>query len=217
MRLSASDTVLMSLKHIELVAFDCDGVMFDTAQANRYYYSHVLQHFGRPALSEDQFRYVHMHTVHESMAYLFPDENTLDAAHEFRKTMDYKKYLSFLTVEPQLVSLLEKLRPQIKTAIATNRTDTMEQLLAEFDLDGYFDLIVTSSDVKQPKPHPEALLKILDYFNLSPHQVIYIGDSQVDELAARAAKIPLVAYGNRELDAKYHIDRLGELEVLLDI
>ena len=205
------------MKNIKVVAFDCDGVLFDTAQANRFYYSHILQHFGRPALTEEQFRFVHMHTVHESMAYLLPDENTLEAAHDFRKTMDYRKYLSYLKVEPQLVALLEKLRPRIKTAIATNRTDTMEQLLAEFDLDGYFDLVVTSSDVKQPKPHPEALLKILEYFGLASHQVIYIGDSQVDELAARAAKIPLVAYRNRELAAEYHIDSLGELEELLNI
>ena len=207
----------MSLKHIECVAFDCDGVMFDTAQANRFYYSSVLEHFGRPALSEEQFRYVHMHTVHESMAYLFPDENTLAAAHEFRKTMDYRKYLSYLTVEPRLVSLLEKLRPRIKTAVATNRTDTMEQLLAQFELDGYFDLIVTSSDVRQPKPHPDVLIKILDHFSLAPHQVIYIGDSQVDELAANAADMPLVAYRNRELDAQYHIDSLGEVVEILGL
>ena len=207
----------MSLKHIEIVAFDCDGVLFDTAQANRYYYSHILQHFGRAAVTDEQFRFVHIHTVDESMAYLLPDEKQLEAAHIFRKTMDYRKYLSYLTVEPHLVALLEKLRPQIKTAIATNRTDTMEQLLAEFDLDGYFDLVVTSSDVKKPKPHPEALLKILEYFGLASHQVIYIGDSQVDELAARAAKMPLVAYRNRELAAEYHIDSLGELEELLDI
>jgi len=207
----------MPMKNVKLVAFDCDGVLFDTAQANRFYYSHILQHFGRPALTEEQFRFVHMHTVHESMAYLLPDENTLEAAHDFRKTMDYRKYLSYLKVEPQLVALLEKLRPRIKTAIATNRTDTMEQLLAEFDLDGYFDLVVTSSDVKQPKPHPEALLKILEYFGLASHQVIYIGDSQVDELAARAAKMPLVAYRNRELTAEYHIDSLGELEEILDL
>jgi phosphoglycolate phosphatase len=207
----------MSLKHIELVAFDCDGVMFDTAQANRFYYSHILQHFGRPALTEEQFQFVHMHTVNESMAYLFPDENTLEAALVFRQTMDYRKYLSYFAVEPQLVSLLEKLRPRIKTAIATNRTDTMENLLAEFDLDGYFDLIVTSSDVQLPKPHPDALVKILDHFGLAPYQIIYIGDSRVDELAARAAKIPLVAYRNRELAAQYHIDSLGELEELLDL
>ena len=151
------------------------------------------------------------------MAYLFPDENTLEAALVFRQTMDYRKYLSYLTVEPQLISLLEKLRPRIKTAIATNRTDTMENLLAEFGLDGYFDLVVTASDVRQPKPHPDALVKILEYFGLTPHQIIYIGDSRVDELAARAAKIPLVAYRNRELAAQYHIDGLGELEELLDI
>ena len=207
----------MSLKHIECVAFDCDGVMFDTAQANRFYYSSVLQHFGRPVLTEEQFRYVHMHKVHEYMEYLFPDKNTLEAAHEFRKTMDYRKYLGYLTVEPRLVSLLEKLRPQFKTAVATNRTDTMEQLLAQFDLDGYFDLIVTSSDVKYPKPRPDALIRILDHFSLAPHQVIYIGDSQVDELAARAAKMPLVAYRNRQLAADYYIDSLGEVEELLGL
>ncbi len=205
------------MRNIELVAFDCDGVLFDTEQANRFYYSHILQHFGRAAVTDEQFRFVHMHTVDESMAYLFPDEKQLEAAHIFRKTMDYRKYLRYLTVEPYLVSLLEKLRPQIKTAIATNRTDTMDRLLAEFELDGYFDLVVTSSDVKRPKPHPDELLKILDHFDLVSHQVIYVGDSRLDELAAKAAEIPLVAYRNRELAAEYHINNLGEIEELLDL
>jgi HAD superfamily hydrolase (TIGR01509 family) len=205
------------MNNIEVVAFDCDGVLFDTAQANRIYYSQLLQHFGRPALTEEQFRFVHMHTVHESMAYLFPDEKILKAAHVYRQTMDYQQYLSYLRVEPQLVSVLEKLRPLLKTAIATNRTDTIEQLLAKFDLDGYFDLVVTASDVKRPKPHPEALLKISGHFRLEPHQVLYIGDSAVDEQAARSAGMPLVAYRNRELSAEFHIDGLGELEKLLNI
>ncbi len=205
------------MRNIELVAFDCDGVLFDTEQANRFYYSHILQHFGRAAVTDEQFRFVHMHTVDESIACLFPDEKQLEAAHIFRKTMDYRKYLRYLTVEPYLVSLVEKLRPQIKTAIATNRTDTMDRLLAEFELDGYFDLVVTSSDVKRPKPHPDELLKILDHFDLVSHQVIYVGDSRLDELAAKAAGIPLVAYRNRELAAEYHINNLGEIEELLDL
>jgi len=207
----------MIMKNIKAVTFDCDGVMFDTAQANRFYYSHILQHFGRPALTDEQFTFVHMHTVGESMAYLFPDETTLAAAYDFRKSMDYRQYLGYLTIEPHLVSLLEKLRPQIKTAIATNRTDTMDRLLAAFNLDGYFDLVVTASDVRRPKPHPEALLKILNYFDLEPWQTFYIGDSKVDEMAARAAAIPLVAFRNRGLSADYHIDTLKELEELLDL
>ena len=131
--------------------------------------------------------------------------------------MDYREFVKYLIMEPHLVALPEKLRPHTKTAIATNRTDTMERLLTEFDLDGYFDLVVTCRDVKYPKPHPEALLKILDHFGLAAHQIIYIGDSQVDEQAARAAGIPLVAYRNRELSSDYHIDSLKELEELLDV
>jgi len=199
----------------EVVAFDCDGVLFDTEQANRVYYSNILQHFGRPALTEEQFTYVHMHTIFESLAYLFPDEKTLAAAHLFRKTMDYGKYLCYLTVEPHLVSLLQKLKPKFKTAIATNRTDTMNRLLAAFDLEGYFDLIVTASDVERPKPHPDALLKISDHFDIPPDQVIYIGDSRLDELAARTAGMPLVAYRNPELSAAYYVNSLNEIEGLL--
>ena len=83
----------ISSREIKLVTFDCDGVMFDTAEANRVYYSNILQHFGRPAVTDEQFAFIHMHTVGESMAYLFPDKETLSAAHEFRHGMDYNQYL----------------------------------------------------------------------------------------------------------------------------
>lgn len=202
---------------VKVVAFDCDGVLFDTEQANRAYYSRILQHFGRPAVTDEQFAFLHMHTVFESLAYLFSDEKTLSAAHVFRKGMDYREYLGHLTVEPHLFSLLEKIRPHFKTAIATNRTDTMNRLLAEFKLDRQFDLVVTASDVERPKPNPDILLKILDYFDLLPHQVIYIGDSQLDEMAARAAAIPLVAYRNPALAADYHVNSLNEIEALLGV
>ena len=203
--------------NFKVVAFDCDGVLLDTEQANRVYYSNILEHFGRPAVTDEQFTFVHMHTVYESLAYLFPDEKSLAAAHLFRKTMDYQQYLSYLTVESHLVSLLEKLRPQFKTAIATNRSDTINRLLAAFDLEGYFDLIVTASDVERPKPHPDALLKISNHFKLPPDQVIYIGDSRLDELAARAAGMPLVAYRNPALSAEYYINSLNEIEGILGV
>ena len=54
--------------NFKVVAFDCDGVLFDTEQANRVYYSNILQHFGRPAVTDEQFVFVHMHTVFESLA-----------------------------------------------------------------------------------------------------------------------------------------------------
>ena len=203
--------------NVKVVAFDCDGVMFDTAQANRAYYSRILQHFGRPAVTDEQFAFVHMNTVSESLQYLFPDEEHLAAAHNLRKTLDYKQYFRYLTIEPHLKTLLENIRPQFKTAIATNRTDTMSRILADFNLEGYFDLVVTAGDVERPKPYPDALLRIVNYFDILPHGVIYIGDSHLDELAARAAGIPLVAYRNPALSADHHIHSLDEIHRLLGL
>jgi HAD superfamily hydrolase (TIGR01509 family) len=207
----------MRADQIKVVTFDCDGVMFDTARANRIYYSRILQHFGRPAVTDEQFEFVHMHTLDESMTYLFPNDEDRKAAYEFRQRMNYREYLRYFKVEPHLTSLLEKLRPRMNTAIATNRTDSVNRLLGEFRLIRYFDLIVTSSDVRRPKPHPDALLKVLAYFDVSPEETLYIGDSQLDEMAARSAGLRLVAYRNRQLASDYHIDTLEELEGLLKL
>ena len=72
---------------LRVVAFDCDGVMFDTLDANRHYYNHILQRFGCPPMDAAQLRFVHSHTVQEALAHLFADEAMRQAAHDFRKTM----------------------------------------------------------------------------------------------------------------------------------
>jgi HAD superfamily hydrolase (TIGR01509 family) len=205
------------MKDFKVVAFDCDGVLFDTEEANWAYYNHILKHFGRPAMTPEQFAYAHQHTLDESITYLFNDEESIAAVYDYRQTMDYSVYLKLLKVEPDLVSLLTKIRPKLKTAIATNRSDTMSRLLTEFALTEYFDLVVTSFDIRRPKPYPDALLKILDHFGIEPHQALYVGDSQVDAEAARAAKMPFIAFRNETLPTEYHIGSLKELEEILEV
>ena len=201
----------------KVVSFDCDGVLFDTKAANWSYYNHILKHFGKPKLTPEQFAYAHQHTLKETMAYLFDDPESIATAYDYRQTLDYSEFIKLLKVEPDLVPLLKKMRPKLKTAIATNRSDTMNRLLTEFGLAEYFDLVVTSIDILHPKPYPDALLKILDYFNIEPHQALYIGDSPVDAEAACRAKIPFVAYRNEMLPAKYHIGNLLELGQILEV
>jgi HAD superfamily hydrolase (TIGR01509 family) len=205
------------MKNTCVVAFDCDGVLFDTEAANWAYYNHILGHFGRPALTAEQFAYVHQHTLNESIVHLFGDEQSVAAVHAYRQTMDYGEFLKYLKVEPDLTGLLKRIRPPIKTAIATNRTDTVDRLLAEFKLTDCFDLVVTSVDIPRPKPYPDMLLKILSHFAVPPDQAVYVGDSQVDAEAAAAAKVPFVAYRNGDLPTPHHIQNLKELEKLLEV
>jgi HAD superfamily hydrolase (TIGR01549 family) len=197
----------------QLLVFDCDGVMFDTADANYAYYNTFLEHFGRKPLTREQFEFVHAHTIDQALQYLFEgEEEIIRLAYEFRKGIDYGDFLKYLTIEPTLVDLLDRIRPQVRTAIATNRTDTMHRLLSEFGLEGRFDMVVTSLDVTRPKPDPEPLQKILDHFGLDSPDALYVGDSIVDARAAAAARMPFAAYRNRDLEATYFVDSLLELK-----
>ena len=118
-------------------------------------------------------------------------------------------------MEPYLKPLLQKLRPKYKAAIATNRSDTINRLLDEYNLTEYFDLVVSAFDVARPKPYPDPLIKILEHFKIEPRQAIYVGDSELDEKAAREAEVIFVAYNNKSLKADFYINNLEELEAIL--
>jgi phosphoglycolate phosphatase len=205
------------MEHIKVIVFDCDGVMFDTTKANMAYYNEILEHFGRPALTPDQFEFCHSHTADQSIECLFNDEQSFKAAQNYRKHMSYIPFLKYMVLEPYLKPLLETLRPRYKTAIATNRSDTMDRVLIEHGLEGYFDLVVSSNDVDRPKPYPDPLIKILEHFEIDAQNGLYVGDSELDEIAAKAAGMPFVAYQNRTLSADFHIKSLKEIAQILNI
>ena len=203
------------MKNIQVVAFDCDGVMFDTEKANKAFYNHILNHFGYTDMTDTQFAYASMHTAEKVLAFLFEDEKAFAAAQTYRQSISYVPFIKYMELEPELIPLLKRLRPKYKTAIATNRTDSIDHVLKQFELAELFDMVVSALDVEHPKPHPEALIKILERYGIAPDQAVYVGDSELDEMAARTAGVHMVAYGNRSLDADFHIERLGELEAIL--
>ncbi len=199
-----------------VIAFDCDGVMFDTKNANRTYYNDILAYFDRPPMTDEQFAYAQMQTVDESIRMLFPDPGQYEKAQAYRRNNGYEPYIGYMEMEPDLIGLLECLRPRIRTAVATNRTDTMNSVLEIHGIAGYFDRVVTALDVKNPKPAPDVLTSLLTYFGVDASDMLYIGDSSVDTLAARAAGVPFAAYGNPALDADYHIERLRAVKDILE-
>jgi HAD superfamily hydrolase (TIGR01549 family) len=205
------------MKNIKIVAFDCDGVMFDTKESNTAYYNQILDHFGRPALTADQFAYCHSHTADQAIAKLFDGEESFQAAQSYRKSMSYLPFLKYMEIEPYLKPLIETLRPRYKTAVATNRSDTMDRVISEHGLEGYFDLVVCASDVDHPKPHPDQLIKIIEHFGIEPRDSLYVGDSELDEIAAKAAGVAFVAYKNRSLSADFHIQSLKQIAEILGI
>lgn len=202
----------------KLAIFDCDGVLFDSRRANYAYYNQILKFMGKSAMTEDQFFYVHMHTAQKALNYLFPGEEEFRCAVEYASKLDYSQFISFMEMEPGVLETLNTIRRlSVKTAVSTNRSTTMPKLIEVFDLNRWFDMIVCALDVEKPKPDPEGVFKILNYFFEQKNNAIYIGDSKVDEEVARRSGLPFVAYKNEELDAKFHVKHFSEIkDIILD-
>jgi phosphoglycolate phosphatase-like HAD superfamily hydrolase len=208
------------LNGVRAVIFDCDGVMFDSREANAAYYNHLLSRFNLSQLGEEELDFVHMHTNRESIVYIFSrrggeGRRYLPEVLESLQGIDYSAFLGHMKIELHLKEILGYLRPLYRTAISTNRTTTMPLILERFGLVSCFDLVITALNVEHPKPHPESLWKILGTFKLEPHEAVYVGDSLIDQMAAQDADITLVAYCNPMLKAAYHIQSLLELKDIL--
>ncbi|MBW2654476.1 MAG: HAD-IA family hydrolase [Deltaproteobacteria bacterium] len=208
----------MDISKIKAVVFDCDGVMFDTAVANRKYYDEVLQAFGKSALNDEQFVNVHMMTVKGAIEYLFPEMDDLSSVYDRLENIGYKKFIQFMSMEKGLKELLIKLKDNgYIRGIATNRTNTMEKVLQDFHLEDYFEVVMTSAKVKKPKPDPEQLLLIMERFDLQPDEILFIGDSDYDRQAAVRAKVRFAAFKKPEMNADFNVDLMDEIADVLQI
>ncbi|SMC79222.1 haloacid dehalogenase superfamily, subfamily IA, variant 3 with third motif having DD or ED [Desulfocicer vacuolatum DSM 3385] len=205
----------LNMESIKAVVFDCDGVMFDTSGANEMYYNMVLSHFGKPELTREQFVKVHMFTVQEALEYLFPELESLTPVYDFMGTMGYDQFIPHMAREKGLKKLLAALKEKgLIRAVATNRTNTMQAVLNAHELEDAFDMVVTAADVEHPKPSPEQLHAIMKRYSLVPGQMLFVGDSSYDQMAAGTAGVPFIAFKNKALEADFHVTsmaRIGEI------
>lgn len=199
----------------EAVIFDCDGVMFDSRQANTNFYNHLLSHFGLPKMAPGDVEFVHMHTVVESIKHIFRNSPHTDDALEYRLHLDYTPFIKDMVMEPGLKELLDFLKPHYGLAVATNRSTTIGEVLELNGLAHCFDIVVSSLDVQNPKPHPESIYKILNFFGVETQSCSYVGDSEVDYKVCQAAGVPFIAYKNRALKADIHVESLWEVKEVL--
>ena len=197
---------------LKLVIFDCDGVMFDSRYANREYYNHLLKKFGQPLMDRQAEDYVHSHNVMDAVDFIFRNNPQFIAdVHSYRLTVDYTPFLDYMVIEPDLKEFLGFLKPQFHTAISTNRSTTMPAVMHMHDLGPYFDIVVTALDVQRPKPHAEALIRILDHFDLSAAEAVYIGDSMVDRQHTAGVDMRLISFKNPDLPAEFHVNSFMEI------
>jgi HAD superfamily hydrolase (TIGR01509 family) len=193
---------------IRCVIYDCDGVLFDSLEANMRLYNDLCARVGRVPLREEEIKYVHTHTVYEAIHFIFGQEEELEKrALESLKQVDLRDYIVYLKMEPYLLQTLNLLKASgILRVINTNRTTSMKHVMERYHLDPFFDMVVTALDVTNSKPHPESVEKIIQRFNLNKEETVFVGDSEVDQQTAKSSGIKFISYKNNEIPNDAFID-----------
>lgn len=186
------------MSRIEALIFDCDGVIFDSHSANLAYYNKVLKKFSYPLVrAEDHEKARLCHTACSSDVFkgLLMKEDVQPAL-DYAAALDYREFIPSMILEPHIREALGELVGDYPLAIATNRGRSIEPVLEHFGLKDFFSVVVTSHDVKRPKPAPDMLLFASDRLNVEVGNCLFIGDSDLDKSAAQDAGIPFLGFGS---------------------
>ncbi len=102
---------------------------------------------------------------------------------------------------PGWENIIQEAREQgIKTALVTASNRVLaDALLINNSFQKYFDLVVTSDDVVETKPHPEPYLSAARHFGLDVLDCLAFEDSNTGITSSLGAGIPTIALPDRVL------------------
>lgn len=184
------------INQAEVVAFDWDGTVVDSVPYKLLQNQDIAREFGNE-LSMDEVRRVwNAASGFENLMKELCQTDDMEAIMKVAKR-DYdnpeyaKRPFDFSPVFLRTVRELGK-----KTVLITNVT--RELLTADSEsvnlspLDLYFDYTQTADESRHKKPDPRVFDKMLEKFQISAENVVYIGDEMKDYEAARDANIEFI-------------------------
>ncbi|MBI1973378.1 HAD family hydrolase [Candidatus Micrarchaeota archaeon] len=173
---------------IKAVAFDLDGTLIDSTDANLEAYEQIVQHWNLAPLSVAEFR-----KEYESYASVFEQTLEKDQARIARELWEenFSKLKGMIRVYGGAASMLKRLGSQCKLALVTQATnEDMKEDLPRYGLAGIFDVLVTREKALKLKPDPQALLEACRELAIQPQELLYVGDDVNDaKMAANAGSL----------------------------
>jgi phosphoglycolate phosphatase len=100
------------------------------------------------------------------------------------------------TMLPKVHITLQKLSEHFKLALITRRNIPKEPIMRELErlgLTQFFKFIMTSKDVEEPKPSPQAFAKAANQLSVPIHDCAVVGDAIVDIQAGKSAGAKTIA------------------------
>ncbi len=195
---------------IKAIAWDLDGTLIhfkiDFMKARRITINILREHGApEPALSMSKTILENVTAAKKVFTNLNYDESrvkkiTKQIDEEISK-VEYEAALQATQVKGIDEVLKFVKQKNIKQAIYTyNNTQNAIFSLKKVELEYYFDAIVGRDEVKNAKPHPEHLFEICKRLDVSPSEILIVGDTFRDVEGAQNIGAPSIAIHTRLFD-----------------
>lgn len=175
--------------HIKLILLDFDGTLASTEDANMGAYLLALREEGIELDTEEyRRRYFGMRCPEFLRELGITDENDIDRIRR-RKIELYPTLFDSVHLNEPLWNFAQDFRAQGGKVwiVSTGQKENIENVLRYLDIMDKVDGILTSSDVREPKPSPEAFLKAMEIEGVTPAETLIFEDSPVGIAAAKAS------------------------------
>lgn len=183
---------------IELIIFDCDGVLVDSERVANTVLSAALQALGLPYTMERTIASFMGGSMKSCVAQIEQELGRPLTAQWLDQVQadTFKAFETTLTEVAGVSGMLDQLQPQYKSCIASSgdyiklhTTLTKTQLKPRFE-----GRIFSAVDVKHGKPAPDLFLHAAQQMGVLPARCVVIEDSVFGVQAARAAEMQVFGY-----------------------
>lgn len=174
------------------IIFDVDGTLTYTNQLIFDSFNHITKKYLGKTFSDEEIIALFGPTEDVILKEMCKDEYDI-ARKEYYQY--YKENHNIARTYAGIETLIEDLfNNKIILGVFTGKGRTSALItLDELGLTDYFGLIVSGDDVVNHKPHPEGILQFLEQYNLSPDEVLMVGDAPSDIKAAKAAGVSIAS------------------------
>ena len=188
----------------DAILFDMDGVLVDSLDSWWFALNSALKAFNHKEISKKEFiEKLWGHDLNDNLRHLKLDHKVGTFCNNI-----YRQNVAKVRIYPDTKRTLKKLKNYRKGIITNTPKDCTYQILKQFDIEKYFESVVTSDEVGIGKPHPEIVIKACHRLNVDPRTVVLVGDTLNDVKAGKAVGCTVVGIN---IPADITIQKLSQL------
>ncbi len=185
-----------TLRGLDAVIFDMDGVIIDSEPLHERTATMVFNAHGM-TVPKDLFEAYKGRTDREIVRFMIDNHASrpidAEALLQERRLL-YESFIDELMPVADVLPFIEAVAGSHPLALTTSASRQNQQLaFRKFDLDRFFDVIITSDDITRPKPDPQPYLVTAERLNVDPARCVVFEDSTNGVRSALGAGCQVIA------------------------